>query len=272
MPSSTENVKLGVCHAIFDGDDLGYTKGGVEVEVSTSTHEVTVDQFGETPIGELIIGRTVKATVPLAETTLDNLIATMPGSTLISDGTRATGTVTFASTAPINNDALKVGDVTFTWRTVPVTVYDLPIVATFSLAAAAFAAAVNASPCGYTATVAAGVVTMNARTRGTVGNITLVKTGGTSFTVVNPNGGINPTKAKVVVATGVNLNLLSFAKTLVLRPRGTTGEDDFVIHRAATAGALNFSYMLENERIYSTEFKGYVAADGSLFTVGNSAA
>ncbi len=78
MASSTENVKLGVCTVLFDGNDLGYTKGGVEVEVATTTHEVKVDQFGETPISELITGRTVTVKTPLAETTLENLVAIMP--------------------------------------------------------------------------------------------------------------------------------------------------------------------------------------------------
>ena len=42
----------------FGGVDLGFTKGGVEVTVETETHEVTVDQMGETPINEYITSRT----------------------------------------------------------------------------------------------------------------------------------------------------------------------------------------------------------------------
>ncbi len=38
--SNTENVKLGPCKITYDGVDLGYTKGGVEVTVETSTYEV----------------------------------------------------------------------------------------------------------------------------------------------------------------------------------------------------------------------------------------
>jgi hypothetical protein len=30
-----KNIKLGACKVSFGGQDLGYTKGGVEVEVST---------------------------------------------------------------------------------------------------------------------------------------------------------------------------------------------------------------------------------------------
>ncbi|MGF7174718.1 hypothetical protein [Azospirillum doebereinerae] len=90
MASDTKNVKLGVCSVLFDGVDLGYTKGGVEVAVSTETHKVTVDQFGNTEINEYVMGRTVKVTCPLAETTLGNLVKVMPGATLITDGADAT--------------------------------------------------------------------------------------------------------------------------------------------------------------------------------------
>lgn len=86
MPSSTANVKLGVCSLTFNAVDLGYTKGGVDVEVSTETYTVMVDQFGQTPINDYIIGRTCKVTTPLAETTLENMVAIMPGASLVTDG------------------------------------------------------------------------------------------------------------------------------------------------------------------------------------------
>lgn len=87
MASSTENVKIGVCRVYYNGVDLGYTKGGVSVSASTDTYEVKVDQFGETPISENITARSVSVTVPMAETTLDNLVAIMPGATKKGDGT-----------------------------------------------------------------------------------------------------------------------------------------------------------------------------------------
>jgi hypothetical protein len=85
-----ENVKLGVCSVTFNSVDLGVTKGGVEVEVTTETHKVMVDQFGNIPINEFIMAREVKVKVPLAETTLANLVAIMPGATLITDATVST--------------------------------------------------------------------------------------------------------------------------------------------------------------------------------------
>jgi hypothetical protein len=90
MASDTQNVKLGVCTITFNGVDLGYTKGGVEVEVTTETKKVMVDQFGNSEINEYIMGRSVKVKVPLAETTLENLVAIMPGATLVTDGVDAT--------------------------------------------------------------------------------------------------------------------------------------------------------------------------------------
>jgi hypothetical protein len=177
MASSAENVKLGVCRIYFGGVDLGYTKGGVEVEVSTETHKKTVDQFGETEIDEYIMKRTCVVSAPLAETTLENLVTIMPGATLVTDS-------------------------------------------------------------------------------------------------------IHPTKKRVDVKTGVGTSLLTLAKTLILRPiekDGLTAEttdksEDFIIPQAGTAGALNFAYKVNEERVFSTTFTAYPDANGVLFKVGDESA
>jgi hypothetical protein len=85
MPSDTKNVKLGVCRVYLDNVDLGFTKGGVEVEVNTETYKVEVDQFGKSPINEVILSREVTVSLPLAETTLENMVGIMPGATLVTD-------------------------------------------------------------------------------------------------------------------------------------------------------------------------------------------
>lgn len=87
--NQTTNVKLGVCKVFLGGEDLGFTKGGVEVQVETESHIVSVDQLGSTPISEYITGRTCTVTVPLAETTLDHLVAIMPGATKLGTGATA---------------------------------------------------------------------------------------------------------------------------------------------------------------------------------------
>lgn len=83
-------VQLGPCTISFGGTDLGLTKGGVEIEVSTETYKVTVDQYGNTEINEYITGRTVNVTVPMAETDLTKLNTILPGSTIVTDGVTPT--------------------------------------------------------------------------------------------------------------------------------------------------------------------------------------
>lgn len=166
--NDVKNVKLGVCRVVYDGQDLGFTKGGVDVAVSTETHEVQVDQYGQTPINEFIMGRTVTVTVPLAETTLENLVKIMPGAKLVT------------------NSSTKA--------------------------------------------------------------------------------------ARVDVPTGVGTSLVELAKPLILHPINkpdSDKSDDFTVHRAATAGALEFAYKLEDERIFNCEFKGYPDNNGKLFSVGD---
>lgn len=86
----TKRVKLGPCNATFDSTDLGLTKGGVEVEITTSRHEVVVDQFGTTAINDIITGRQGLVRVPMAETDLNKLMVVIPGSTLVRDALEPT--------------------------------------------------------------------------------------------------------------------------------------------------------------------------------------
>lgn len=167
MAYNTENVKLGVCKVFFDGIDLGLTKGGVEVSVSTDTYKTEVDQFGKTAVKEQITGRNVSVKVPLAETTIQNISALMPGTTIVTS----------------------VG----------------------------------------------GALHLEA-------------------------------------TTGVGTDLLASAKELRLHPIAlidTDYSEDFVVYKAATAGALTFAYKLDSERIFNADFTGYPdAATGKLFAIG----
>jgi hypothetical protein len=272
MASNPNNVKLGVCQVIYGGVDLGYTKGGVEVEVQTSTHEVKVDQLGETPIGELVTGRQVTVKVPLAETTLDNLVAIMPGATLVGNGVKASGTVTFSTAPPINGDKVTVAGIDFTWKTVPTEPTDMPIAATLAAAAAALADAVTLNLQDYNGSAVGAVCTITAAKRGTAGNTTLSKTVGTAANVTTTAsilGGTNSTNGeRVDVKTGVNVNLLSLAQVLRLRPIGSDGSDDFIVYKAAAPGALSFAYKLDDERVFMANFKGYPDSLGRLFGLG----
>lgn len=286
MPSNTRNVKLGVCSVTFDGVDLGYTQGGVEVTVATETKKVMVDQFGNSEIDEVIMGRTCHAKVPLAETTLQNLVRIMPGATLVATGAAAaTGTVTFSTAVPVTTDKVTVNGVDFTFKTSPVTVNDIAIPATFTLAAAALAAAINLSidPLvdQITATVAGPIVTITQDDAGVAGNATtLAKTfaTGANCTVSGAtlSGGTDATKMKVTVPHSIGTSLLSIAKKLTLHPIAnlpTNKSEDFVIPLAQTPGAMNFAYKFDSERIFNVEFTAYPdSVSKLLFIVGDETA
>ena len=289
MASSTKNVKLGVCQVFFDGVDLGFTQGGVEVTVTTETHKVNIDQFGNTTINEYIMGREVMAKVPMAETTLENLVTIMPGATLSAiGGTVATGTLTVA-TQPAAGDTVIVNGATVTFRTALTGEGAEALIGANAAATASnLAAALNASTdpkiaqASYAA--ASGTVTVtygsqltygDAGKKGVEGNAFTLASGttGAKVTVSGATlaGGTDPTGQSVSVPTGVGNNLLDFAKQLRIHPVGKPLSDkseDFVIPLAATAGAMNFAYKLDTERVYNTEFTGYPDASGKLFTVG----
>lgn len=78
MTVTSEDISLGVCDIIFNGLDLGSTKGGVEVSVKTANHTVKCDQFGETPVKDIILGTEVTIKVPMLETNMKKLLAVMP--------------------------------------------------------------------------------------------------------------------------------------------------------------------------------------------------
>lgn len=281
MASDTQNVKLGVCKVYFDGVDLGYTKGGVEVEVATETKSVEVDQFGKSPINEVVLGRTCTAVVPLAETTLENLARIMPGATLVATGgVKATGTITVATAA--NGDAVTINGQTFTYRTAPVLPTDVAIGGSANISAQNLLNAINLV--GGSAIVAAkyslatATITVTYDEFGTKGNaFTLAKTG-SSVTISGPTltGGIDPTKKKVNVTNSVGTQLLALAKKLVLHPKSLPDDnksEDFVIPRAMTPGALQFAYKLEDERIFNVTFNAYPDPTTSLlFVVGDETA
>lgn len=298
MASNTKNVKLGVCKVFFDGVDLGYTKGGVEVSVKTETHKVNVDQFGKTTVNEYIMGRELTAKVPLVETTLENLAATMPGATLtLSGGVVATGSITIA-TNPVALETITVGGSTITFRSALLAAgavgadKQVLIGATAAATAANLVAAlngsadVNLSKCFYFTTIAGGPTVVSIRygnqliygargNRTTEGNAFTLATGTAAAKVTvsgaTLTGGANSTNASIDVPTGVGLDLLNYARELRLHPKtlpDSNKSEDFIIPLAATAGAMNFSYKLEDERVFDCEFGAYPDAAGLLFAIG----
>lgn len=278
MASSTKNVKLGVCRLYYGGIDLGLTKGGVEVSVTTETYKVEVDQYGKTPVKEQIMGRQVTAKAPLAESTLQNMAQLMPGAALVTDGVRASGTLTFGAVTTATTAT--IGGQAFTFVNSNPGIYAVKIGATAQETIENFVSTVNRAGLqksigGVVAEqTSATVVTIRAVDPGTAANaVTLAAASGITASGANLAGGVAETKIRMDVTTGTGIDLLEFAKELRLHPinkADTDFSDDFVIHEAATPGELQFAYKLDAERIFNANFMGYPHPEtGKLFSIGN---
>lgn len=273
----TENVKLGVCGVKFGGVDLGYTKGGVTVEVSTDTHKVTVDQFGESEVNEYIMKRSVKVSVPMAETTLNNLVKIMPGATMVeTGGSLAAGTITF-SVIPVADSTVTINGSVFTFKASAVEVGDVLIGANLAATLTTLAADLNASadvlvtPATYSENGTVLTVTYDAKS--VSGNSFTLAASVATASGTTLTGGVDSQK-RVDVTNAIGTDLLSTAQVLSLHPADNEASDvseDFTVFKAATAGALNFAYKVDEERVFNVDFMGYpdTNAGNKLFAVGD---
>lgn len=89
MAGNAQNIRLGPCRVIWGVEDLGFTKGGVEVSITSTQVSITSDQFGETPMDKYVTSRTVNVKVPLIETIPGKLDLILNGG----DGTAELATV-----------------------------------------------------------------------------------------------------------------------------------------------------------------------------------
>lgn len=267
MANNPNNIRLGPCRVRWAGRDLGLTKGGVELEVATETKQVTVDQFGSTPVNEYILGRTLTATVPLAETDVDTLHSVLKniGSTLEQNGTAATGTITI-TTNPTAGDTVVVNGTTYTFRAAAALPNEVTIGGTSNATAAALQALLqgssdpNVNVANYS--VATNVITVTYGVAGLAGNaFTLAKTGtGVTVSGANLSSGTASTVRRIKVQSGVGMSLYSTAAELTLHPVDKDDNDaseDFVIPLANTGGSFSLAYRTDEERVLNLTFTGY---------------
>ena len=277
---ASENIRMGTCRVTFGGVDLGFTMGGVEVTVATTTHETKVDQLGDSVAAEYIMGRTINVTAPLVETSVNNMVNVMPGATLnVVGGAKTIGRVTVA-TIPVAGDNVTIGAQVFTFRAAPSFANDVLVGASTTAAAANLAAVLNTSTDSlisrFVWTVAASAVTGTAKLFGTSLNGTPLSAGQVSMTIQAFAGGVEPTSSSVSVTTASGISLLNNAKELrlhpIAKPLSDTSED-LVIPLAACAGGMSFAYKYDAERVFDCEFKGYPNPQTAvLFTYGGAVA
>lgn len=282
MANDPNNIRLGPCRVRWGGVDLGLTKGGVEVEVTTTTKEVTVDQFGETPVNEYITGRKLSVKCPFAETDLDTLYNLMryAGATLSEGGgVKATGTITL-STNPTASDTVVVNGVTFTFVASVTGNNQVLIGASAGATRDTLLGVLQASAnplvnAAQFASSSTNAITVTYKTSGTAGNAyTLAKTG-SAVTVSGAtlSGGTAGTGRRVEVTTAIGTSLYATAQELVLHPTDKADADrseDFVVPRANNSGGLSFAYQNDTERLFNLTFMGYPnPSTGLLFIYGD---
>lgn len=269
MASSTNNVKLGICSVEFAGVDLGYTKGGVEVEVATETFKVMIDQFGNTPIKEYITARTCVVRCPLAETTLEVLQQIMPGSTFSDNATKQVTTVVEAAPVSVTEYIVRVNGTDYAFTT--------DASATAAELVDGLEAVINADGArAMDATNVADELVLTARVSGIAYTVIEAPTSTGNFDTVTLTTPSVAGKKRIDVVTHVSTDLLSLASTLTLHPVGAGSDvnEDFTVPLAATGGALTYAYKLDEERIYNVEFNAYPddSANGLLFQIGDTTA
>jgi hypothetical protein len=83
VPIGPATVEFGATTpTVFD-----ITKGGIVFKANTNKQDVTVDQFGETPVKSVLKGRTCELTVPFALHDLEKLSKVTPNSKFGKSGT-----------------------------------------------------------------------------------------------------------------------------------------------------------------------------------------
>jgi hypothetical protein len=75
VPIGPAIVEYGDTPTVFD-----ITKGGIQFSASTTTQDVTVDQYGESVVKSVLKGRTASVTVPFALHDLDKLSKVIPNA------------------------------------------------------------------------------------------------------------------------------------------------------------------------------------------------
>lgn len=109
MAGTVESLELGPCVIEYGTSgsevDLGFTMGGVTVEINTEVAEVSTDQFGKVPMKQILIGRTATIKIPFAETDLLLMSKIIPLASHVTDSVTATNKKTIINT-PIGSDLL----------------------------------------------------------------------------------------------------------------------------------------------------------------------
>lgn len=78
MSKNSQNVRIGECEVFLNEVDLGHTNGGVEFTFEREFTDLTVDQYGTSPVDMALTGNNLLVMVYLAEPTNKNIGNAIP--------------------------------------------------------------------------------------------------------------------------------------------------------------------------------------------------
>lgn len=80
MAASVANFKIGRATLTLGALTIGHTKGGVEISVAPAIFEKKVDQYGESPVGVVVLGHRIEIKAYFAESELEQMSKAIAGS------------------------------------------------------------------------------------------------------------------------------------------------------------------------------------------------
>lgn len=84
MTGTPSSIKYGPCQVTYDGNELGYFKGGVVATYTQTWYDITSDQ-STSMVDSKIQAEAMVVTVPMQETDLAKLTLVMPTGTYVLD-------------------------------------------------------------------------------------------------------------------------------------------------------------------------------------------
>lgn len=137
VPIGPATVEFGTTSPVV----FNITKGGIVLNTESDIQNITVDQYGSTPVKSVIKGRKATVKVPFALYDLEKLVRVIPNSVLVTDSTDQTkkklvvkGNAGFNMMSLADKLVIKPTDPSATpndWVTIPVAVPDAQVDLTY---------------------------------------------------------------------------------------------------------------------------------------------
>lgn len=89
----TRNINFDLANVSFNGVNIGFTKGGVDVNITMSSLDALIDDYGDTPIESFDRGTAIEVVINGAESARANLALAFPTAVVAGDRLKFGGQV-----------------------------------------------------------------------------------------------------------------------------------------------------------------------------------